>query len=107
MKMLGGVVSSQIQWLRLLAQLQKCILALFILVAALATGAAADPAPEVVQAIFQRVNDFRAQRGLPPLQMNAKLQQSAQAYAELLAQDGPNTTDQAKAGVPDPACMGG
>src|SRR5215813_12767386 len=106
MKMLGGVVSSQIQWLRPLAQLQKCILALFILVAALATGAAADPAPEVVQAIFQRVNDFRAQRGLPPLQMNAKLQQSAQAYAELLAQASPDTTGPA-AGVPDQQCMGG
>src|SRR5262245_12635373 len=89
----------------LLAQFQKCVAALFI-ATALATGAAADPAPDVAQAIFQQVNDFRVQHGLPPLQMNDKLQRSAQAYAELLASQSPNTTDQAQAGAAVAGCPG-
>src|SRR5262249_12869818 len=108
METLRCVVSSQVQWLQRLAQLQKCIVALFIIAAALALakGAAADPLPEAAQAIFQRVNDFRVQHGLPPLLINDKLQQSAQAYAELLAQASPDTTGPA-ASAPDPQCMGG
>src|SRR5262249_37566207 len=82
--------SSRAECSGLLEQLQKCIVALFV-AAAFATGAAADPDPEVVAAVFQRVNDLRAQHGLPPLQMNDKLNQEAQAYAELLAQAAPNS----------------
>src|SRR5262245_53882417 len=91
-------------WRALLAQLLNFGIPLLVAVA-LTAGAMADPAPTVVPDILQKVNDLRAQNGLPPLQMNAKLQQSAQAYAELLAQASPDTTGPA-ANVADPQCGG-
>src|ERR1043166_5592281 len=91
-------------WSEFRAQLQRFIVAVFI-AATFAAAAAADPAPTVVPDILQKVNDLRAQNGLPPLQINDKLQQSAQAYAELLAQASPDTTGPA-ANVLDPQCGG-
>src|SRR5262245_9877170 len=105
MKDFGGMVSSQARWSGLLAQLQKCIVALFI-AGVLASGAAAAPAPDVVAGVFNGVNDYRASQGKPPLQMNDKLNQSAQAYAELLAAAAPDSADQAQAGKLDPNCGG-
>src|SRR5262249_54397591 len=91
MKMLGGVVSSQAHWLRRLAQLQKSIVALFILAAALATNAVAEPAggappPEWADMLAAH-NEKRALHCVAPLTWNSQLAAQAQAYANQLAQN--------------------
>jgi uncharacterized protein YkwD len=40
------------------------------------------------QAVLNEINQFRAQNGLPPVRLNAKLNQAAQGYSEEMARDG-------------------
>ncbi len=40
------------------------------------------------QVVLNEINQFRAQNGLPPVRLSAKLNQAAQGYSEEMAQDG-------------------